>query len=156
VTVAGLRQALLEKPTVELQPAERVVQVVSNLGSDPAERREGSASQARELPGVLDGDRGLSGEALDRLEVGVVERLTVDAVVFSARRETFVVVTTAGVTLDKGEGADPLATVSIRTLFTALCYLTAGSPAMPRDSLDSLATEATSALAAQINRLAPD
>ena len=67
-----------------------------------------------------------------------------------------VVVTTSGVALDKGEGADPLATVSIRTLFTALCYLTAGSPAMPRDSLDSLATEATSALAAQINRLAPD
>ena len=67
-----------------------------------------------------------------------------------------VVVTTNGVALDKGEGADPLATVSIRTLFTALCYLTAGSPAMPRDSLDSLATEATSALAAQINRLAPD
>jgi len=67
-----------------------------------------------------------------------------------------VVVTTTGVALDKGDAADPLAAVGIRTLFTALCYLTAGSPAMPRDSLDALATESTSALAAQINRLSPD
>jgi hypothetical protein len=43
-----------------------------------------------------------------------------------------------------------------RTLFTALCYLTAGAPAMPRDSLQALATEATSSLAAQINRLGTD
>ena len=67
-----------------------------------------------------------------------------------------VIVTTTGPTLDKGETGDPLAAVPIRTLFTALCYLTAGSPAMPRDSLESLATEATSAAAAQITKLAPD
>jgi len=67
-----------------------------------------------------------------------------------------VVVTPTGAMLDKGDTPDPLAAVSIRTLFTALCYLTAGSPAMPRDSLESLATEATSAAAAQINKLAPD
>lgn len=67
-----------------------------------------------------------------------------------------VVVTTSGPALDKGESPDPLAAVPVRTLFTALCYLTAGSPAMPRDSLGSLATEATSAAAAQINKLAPD
>lgn len=50
-----------------------------------------------------------------------------------------------------------LAFVEIRTLFTALCHLSADGPgSMPRDSLDSLATEATSSLAAQINRLVPD
>jgi hypothetical protein len=50
-----------------------------------------------------------------------------------------------------------LACVEIRTLFTALCHLSADGPgSMPRDSLDSLATEATSALAAQVNRLAAD
>ena len=69
---------------------------------------------------------------------------------------TRVVVTTAGPALDHGESTDPLAAVPVRTLFTALCYLTAGAPAMPRDSLESLATEATSACAAQINKLAPD
>jgi len=67
-----------------------------------------------------------------------------------------VVVNPDGVALDGGENPDPLAAVPIRSLFTALCYLTAGSPTMPRDSLESLATEATSAAAAQINRLAPD
>ena len=67
-----------------------------------------------------------------------------------------VVVDTQGPVLDNGEQADPLAAVPIRSLFTALCYLTAGSPTMPRESLQSLATEATSAAAAQINRLAPD
>jgi hypothetical protein len=50
-----------------------------------------------------------------------------------------------------------LAFVEIRTLFTALCHLSADGPgSMPRDSLDALATEATSSLAAQVNRLAPD
>jgi hypothetical protein len=67
-----------------------------------------------------------------------------------------VVVNAEGAALDTGEQADPLAAVPIRSLFTALCYLTAGSPTMPRESLQSLATEATSAAAAQINRLAPD
>jgi hypothetical protein len=52
---------------------------------------------------------------------------------------------------------DALAAVEIRTLFTALCHLSADGPgSMPRDSLDSLATEATSSLAAQVNRLVPD
>ena len=67
-----------------------------------------------------------------------------------------VVVTGQGAQLDTGETPDPLAAVELRTLFTALCYLTAGSPTMPRDALEALATEATSASAAQINRLAAD
>jgi hypothetical protein len=67
-----------------------------------------------------------------------------------------VVVTSQGAAVDRGETADPLAAVSLRTLFTALCYLTAGTPSMPREALDALATEATSACAAQINRLAAD
>ena len=66
------------------------------------------------------------------------------------------VVTGQGAQLDSGETPDPLAAVELRTLFTALCYLTAGSPTMPRDALEALATEATSASAAQINRLAAD
>ena len=64
-----------------------------------------------------------------------------------------VVVDAQGVSLDSGEAADPLAAVPLRSLFTALCYLTAGTPAVPRDALPSLATEATSAAAAQINRI---
>src|SRR5262245_17758709 len=64
-----------------------------------------------------------------------------------------VIVTTKGPELDMGQDPDPLASVQVRTLFTALCYLTAGAPSMPRESLDSLATEATSACAAQINKL---
>ena len=66
-----------------------------------------------------------------------------------------VVVHAHGVAIDHGEHADPLAAVPLRTLFTALCYLPEGSPAMPRDALDSLATEATSVAAAHINRIAP-
>ena len=64
-----------------------------------------------------------------------------------------VVVHAQGVSIDKGEAADPLAAVPLRSLFTALCYLTAGTPSLPRDALPSLATEATSAAAAQINRI---
>ena len=67
-----------------------------------------------------------------------------------------VVVHGRGVELDHGEHPDPLASVSVKTLFTALCYLSAGSPAMPRDALESLATEATSVAAAHINRIAPE
>lgn len=65
-----------------------------------------------------------------------------------------VVVQGDGVSIDQGESRDPLAAVPLRTLFTALCYLTADSSAIPRDALPSLATEATSAAAAQINRIA--
>jgi hypothetical protein len=65
-----------------------------------------------------------------------------------------VVVQASGVSIDKGEAPDPLAAVPIRTLFTALCYLTSGATlALPRDALPPLATEATSAAAAQINRI---
>lgn len=67
-----------------------------------------------------------------------------------------VVVHSQGVTIDRGEDPDPLAAVPVRSLFTALCYLTAGTPAVPRDALPSLATEATSAAAAQINRIAQE
>jgi hypothetical protein len=64
---------------------------------------------------------------------------------------------TAGPLIVDGNPGQALAWVEIRTLFTALCHLSADGPgSMPRDSLDSLATEATSALAAQVNRLAPD
>jgi hypothetical protein len=65
-----------------------------------------------------------------------------------------VVVNVQGVKLDRGETSDPLAAVEVRSLFTALCYLTGGTIAMPRESLESLATEATSAAAQQINRIA--
>ena len=65
-----------------------------------------------------------------------------------------VVVNGSGVQLDSGETPHPLAAVEIRTLFTALCYLTGGTLALPRDALGSLATEATSAAAAQVNRIA--
>lgn len=64
------------------------------------------------------------------------------------------VVNGSGVTLDTGQTQHPLAAVEIRTLFTALCYLTGGTLALPRDALGSLATEATSAAAAQVNRIA--
>ena len=67
-----------------------------------------------------------------------------------------VVVEAKGAFLDAGETPDPLAAAEVRTLFTALCYLTAGSPMMPREALEALATEATSACAAQINKISAD
>jgi len=64
---------------------------------------------------------------------------------------------TSGPAIVDAVPADALAAIEVRTLFTALCHLSADGPgSMPRDSLDSLATEATSALAAQVNRLVPD
>ena len=66
-----------------------------------------------------------------------------------------VVVNGDGITLDGGEVPDPLAAVEVRALFTALCYVTGGTTALPRDALEPLASEATSALSAQINRIAP-
>ena len=68
-------------------------------------------------------------------------------------RASRVVVNGVGIELDVGETLDPLAAVEVRTLFTALCYVTGGTMALPRDALAPLATEATSALAAQINRI---
>jgi hypothetical protein len=65
-----------------------------------------------------------------------------------------VVVQVDGVSIDTGEAQDPLAAVEVRSLFTALCYVTGGSPALPPDALTALATEATSATAQQINRIA--
>jgi hypothetical protein len=65
-----------------------------------------------------------------------------------------VVVHGRGVAIDNGDSADTLAAIPLRTLFTALCYLDSPTPALPRDALPSLATEATSAAAAQINRIA--
>ena len=65
-----------------------------------------------------------------------------------------VVVHGHGVAIDNGDSPDPLAAIPVRTLFTALCYLDTPTPALPRDALPSLATEATSAAAAQINRIA--
>ena len=65
-----------------------------------------------------------------------------------------VVVHGHGVEIDEGQSPDPLAAVPVKTLFTALCYLDSPTKAIPRDALASLATEATSAAAAQINRIA--
>jgi hypothetical protein len=65
-----------------------------------------------------------------------------------------VVVNGNGIEVDHGETADPLAAVEVRTLFTALCYVTSGTEAVPRDALDALATEATSAAAVIVNRIA--
>ncbi len=67
-----------------------------------------------------------------------------------------VVVNAAGVVLVAGEAPEALATVEVRTLFTALCYATGGTIALPRDALTALASEATSSIAAQINRIAQD
>jgi len=68
-----------------------------------------------------------------------------------------IVLDTTGPSIADSVPAHALANVEVRTLFTALCHLSADGPgSMPRDSLDSLATEATSALAAQVNRLVPD
>lgn len=67
-----------------------------------------------------------------------------------------VVLDARGPRIDVAHGEE-LASVEIRTLFTALCCLSADGPgALPRDSLDSLASEATSALAAKVNRIVPD
>jgi hypothetical protein len=70
-----------------------------------------------------------------------------------------VVVDASGPSVAAGpaSGASVLASVEVATLFTALCYLSAdGMGIVPRDALASLATEATSAIAAQVNRIAPD
>ena len=67
-----------------------------------------------------------------------------------------VVVHGRGVEIDNGEHPDPLAAIPVKTLFTALCYLPAGSPEMPRDALASLATEATTVAATHINRIVPE
>jgi len=67
-----------------------------------------------------------------------------------------VVVNVSGIALDMGEVRDALAAVEVRSLFTALCYVTAGTLALPRDALAALASEATSSAAAQINRIAQD
>ncbi len=64
-----------------------------------------------------------------------------------------VVVRGDGVAIDRGETRDPLAAVEVRTLFTALCYRDDAAPSLPGEALASLASEAASATAAQINRL---
>ena len=92
-----------------------------------------------------------------QLEVLILEKLTG---FFEANGPTAlledgirVIVTGQGVEVDRGNVPDPLAAVPVRTLFTALCYLDSPTLAIPRDALASLATEATSAAAAQINRI---
>ena len=67
-----------------------------------------------------------------------------------------VVATSSGVLLDTAEMPGALATVEVRSLFTALCYVTGGTLALPRDALAALASEATSTIAAQINRIVQD
>lgn len=61
------------------------------------------------------------------------------------------------VVANPADGAAVLASIEVRTLFTALCYLSADGPGtIPRDALASLASEATSAVATQVNRIAPE
>ena len=60
-----------------------------------------------------------------------------------------------GVDLDHGDTRDPLAAVEVRTLFTALCYAEGGDNALPEAALRTLATEAMTAAAVQVNRLSP-
>ncbi|HSN19727.1 MAG TPA: hypothetical protein VLS49_03570 [Usitatibacter sp.] len=67
-----------------------------------------------------------------------------------------VVVTASGIALDTGDTKDALASVEVRSLFTALCYVTGGTFTLPREALEALASEATSSVAAQINRIAQD
>jgi hypothetical protein len=70
--------------------------------------------------------------------------------------ELRVVVNARGVELDHGETRDPLAAVEVKGLFTALCYATGGTAALPQEALGALATEATSAAAAAINKYSPN
>ncbi|APV49401.1 hypothetical protein BWI17_06725 [Betaproteobacteria bacterium GR16-43] len=65
----------------------------------------------------------------------------------------FVVVSSRGVEVTTG-AIDPrnLACVEVRTLFTALCYIT-DDGGLPPEGLEPLANEATTAAAAQINRI---
>lgn len=65
-----------------------------------------------------------------------------------------VVVNGSGIALDMGEARDPLAAVEVRSLFTAVCYVSSGVLSIPRDALASLAQEASHAVAAQVNRIA--
>jgi hypothetical protein len=68
-----------------------------------------------------------------------------------------VVVDAGGASIATRIGDRVLAAVEIRTLFTALCHLSSDGPgSMPRDSLGTLAAEASGALAAQVNRLVAD
>lgn len=68
------------------------------------------------------------------------------------------VVRASGVSLEPRAAESCLAQIEVRKLFTAVCYLAGdagarGGVALPEDALSSLATEATSATAAQINKL---
>ncbi|MDX2218107.1 MAG: hypothetical protein SF172_03715 [Burkholderiales bacterium] len=65
------------------------------------------------------------------------------------------VVRSSGVAIEPKAADNCLAQVEVRQLFTAVCYLASevGEVALPEDALSSLATEATSATAAQINKL---
>jgi hypothetical protein len=63
----------------------------------------------------------------------------------------------AAVAAAPASGVHVLASVEVCKLFTALCHITADGPGMmPRDALASLAKEAAAAVAAQVNRIAPD
>ncbi len=63
----------------------------------------------------------------------------------------------AGATLAAAPDPGALATVEVRTLFTALCHLSDGPAGpLPAESLDALAREAAAALAAVVNRYGPD
>ena len=65
----------------------------------------------------------------------------------------FIVVSSRGVEVTSG-AIDPrcLASVELRTLFTALCYIT-DEGGLPPEGLEPLANEATTAASAQINRI---
>lgn len=68
-----------------------------------------------------------------------------------------VVLRATGITVeDATDARDALACVELQGLFTLLCYRASdGGPPMPRDALQNLATEAASAAALQVNRIAP-
>jgi hypothetical protein len=66
-----------------------------------------------------------------------------------------IVVTGNGVQLDHGEMRDPLSAVEVKSLFTALCYTDSGGDSMPIEAVKSLAGEALTTLAAEINRYSP-
>lgn len=66
-----------------------------------------------------------------------------------------VVVNASGIALDHGQTKDALAAVEVRSLLTALCYVSGGTVAIPRDALAALASEAAGACASQINRIVP-
>ena len=101
--------------------------------------------------------------------IGPTERAELEALILSRLGECYsrdgaasllepeirVNVTGRGVEVAQGLTVGALASVEVRQLFTAVCYLAgaSGPVDLPAEALVALAKEATSAAAAQINKI---